>query len=231
MFQCTAALSGQHIDLSNSVYLVSKKFHTHCRITVICRKNLQRISMHPEGSSSKVHLISCILYIYQRPDDIIPVFFHSRTQRYHHSHIVFRTSQTVNTGNASYHDDIFPLHQRGGRRQTQFIDFLVDRGIFCDISIRGRHICLRLIIIIIGNKIFHSVFRKEFFELPIQLCRQCLIMRDNQCRLIQCSYDICHRKCFSRTRNSQQGLELVALLKALHQCLNRLWLVTGWLIF
>ena len=59
---------------------------------------------------------------------------------------------------------------------AQAVDLLVDGGIFFDIGVRMGDIGFRLIVVVIGNKIFHRVVRKKFPEFAAQLRRQRLIM-------------------------------------------------------
>ena len=54
---------------------------------------------------------------------------------------------------------------------TQLIDLVVDGGIFLDIGIRGRDICLRLLIIVVADKIPGGVIRKQLFKRIIELGR------------------------------------------------------------
>ena len=56
---------------------------------------------------------------------------------------------------------------------------------------------------------------EEFFELAVELCRQSLVMGDDQRRLIQLLDDVRHRKGFAGAGDAQKGLALVdRLLKA-----------------
>lgn len=56
---------------------------------------------------------------------------------------------------------------------------------------------------------------EEFFELAVELCRQSLVMGDDQRRLIQLLDDVRHRKGFVGVGDAQKGLALVVrLLKA-----------------
>ena len=99
MFQTALDLPRQHINLRDPVNLISEKFHPNCRIAVVCRKNLYRVTTHTERTTVKIHVISRVLDIDQCTDNLISVFLHSRTQRNHHAKIVLRAAQTINTGN------------------------------------------------------------------------------------------------------------------------------------
>ena len=157
MFQTALDLPGQYINLRDPVNLIAEKFYPDRRIAIVCRKNLHCITAHPECTTVKIHVISCVLDIDQCTDDLISVLLHSRTQRNHHSKVVLRAAQTIDTGNRGDHDHIFTLYKCRRGRQAQFINLLIDCRILGNISVRLWHICLRLIIIVIGDKIFHCI--------------------------------------------------------------------------
>ena len=126
VLQSTLDLSGQHIDFRDSVNLISEKLYPNCRIRIVCRKNLQNIAAHTKRTTMKIHIISHILNVNELTDHIIPVTLHARSQGNHHVLIVHRTSQTINTGNTRYDDDVAALRQCGCSRQTQLVNFFVN---------------------------------------------------------------------------------------------------------
>ena len=105
----TFDFAGKHIDICDPLDLISKKFHTHRPVCRVSRKDLQHIATHPEGSTVKIHLISCVLDIDQLFDNLITVLLHSRTKRDHHIKKFLRRTQAVNTGYRRNHDHVFPL--------------------------------------------------------------------------------------------------------------------------
>ena len=82
-----------------------------------------------------------------------------------------------------------------------------------------------------GDEILHRILREKLLKFPIKLRRQRLIVRQDQSRLIQLSNNIRHGKRLTRPRHPQQSLELISLLKSLHQFRNRLRLIPSWLVF
>ena len=231
MFQTALDFPCQHIDLGDPVNLISEKFYPDRRIAVVCRKNLYRVTAHPECATVKIHVISRVLDIDQCTDDLISVLLHSRTQRNHHSKVVLRAAQTIDTGNRGDHDHIFTLYKCCRGRQAQFINLLIDRRILGNISVRLWHICLRLIIIVIGDKVLHCILREKFLELTVKLSRQCLIVRNDESRLIQLCDDVRHCKGLTGAGHTEQSLELIAFLEASYQFFDRLGLVAGGLIW
>ena len=231
MFQLCLHLSGQRLDLHDPVHLVPEELDPVRLTSGVCRKYFQHISSHTETSSFKIHLISCILDIDQFVDHFISVFFHSRAQRDHHVLIIDRASQTIDTRYRSYNDHIIPLRKGRCRRMAQLIDLIVDRGVLFNISIRRRHIGLRLIVVVIGYKVFHRIIWEKLLHLRIKLCCQRLIVRDHKRWLIQLLDHVRHRKCFTGSSHTEQCLKLIAFPEAFYQLFDCLRLVTGRLIF
>ena len=83
----------------------------------------------------KVHVVSVILNLNQLCYNFISVLDHPRTQRNHHVLIVYRTSQSIDTGNTGNNDHIFAFAQRRGGRKTKFINFIIYRGILGNIRV------------------------------------------------------------------------------------------------
>ena len=69
---------------------------------------------------------------------------------------------------------------------------------------------------LVGDEILHRVIGEELLELPIELRRQILIVGDDQRRLVQLLYHICHGKCLTRSGDAEEGLALVTFLEALN---------------
>jgi hypothetical protein len=59
---------------------------------------------------------------------------------------------------------IAALEQRANGGQTQFVELVVDRGLFFDINIVGWNASLRLTAIVIIYELFNSVTGKEAFD-------------------------------------------------------------------
>ena len=86
---------------------------------------------------------------------------------------------------------------------AQLIDLVIDGRILFYISIRRGHICLRLVIIVVGYKIFHRILGKKFLELAVKLRCQRFIVGDNEGGLLKLLNHICHGKGLSGAGNSQ----------------------------
>ena len=110
---------------------------------------------------------------------------------------------------------------------AQTLDLVVDGGILFDVGIRLGNICLRLVIVIVGNEVFHGVFRKKLAELRAQLRSQRLVVRQDQRRPIHVGDDIRHGERLAGTGHAEQDLIAQAHVEALRQLLDGLRLVAG----
>ena len=223
--------SGKLLHLADPVDLIAEPLDPDQVLAALRRIDLHRIPPDPEIAALQGQVIPRILDRYEIPDHLVPVLLHPGPQRNRHSLKLIRTSQSVNTGHTGHDHYVPSLRQRRRRRQPQLVDLIVDHRILCNIRIAGRYICLRLIVIIIRDKILHGVFRKEFLHFTVELSGKRLVMRNDQCRPVQGLDHIGHRKCLAGSGHAQQSLELISFLKPLHQVLNSLRLVACRLIF
>ena len=65
---------------------------------------------------------------------------------------------------------------------AKLVNLVVDGGIFFDVGVAGGYVGFRLVVVVVGNKVFNGIFRKKLFELSVELCRQGFVGRQNQRR-------------------------------------------------
>ena len=105
----TFDLTCKHINICDTLDLISEKLHPYCPVRRVRRKDLQYITPDTEGSTVKIHLISCVLDINQLFDNLITVPLHPRTKRNHHVKKFLRRTQAVDTGYRRNHYHILTL--------------------------------------------------------------------------------------------------------------------------
>ena len=103
-------------------------------------------------------------------NQIVPLDPHTGPEGNHHLLIVFLAADAIYTGDRGNHDYIPTLDQGCRGTVSKFIDLIIDGGILLDIGIRGGNIGLRLIIIIVGYKVFHGILREKLLHLTVELC-------------------------------------------------------------
>ena len=218
-------VSGQHICLRNFIDLVAEELHAVGKLILIRRKNLYHVAAHTEGAAVKVEVISAVLDIDELCDDLIPILLLSRAETDHHVFVVRRATEAVNAGDTRDNNHILPLEKGARRRISQPVYLFVGRGILLDVGVRLRHIGLRLVVVVVGDKVLDRVVREELLHLAVELRRKRLVVGDDECRLLQLLNHIRHRKGLARARHADQGLELIARAKPVDQFLYGLRLV------
>ena len=108
---------------------------------------------------------------------------------------------------------------------AQLIDLFVDQRVLFDIKILARNVCLGLVIIIIGNEIFHGILREKTPHFGADLCRKRFIRLDDQRRTVALCNDICHGEGFAGAGYAEQHLVSQLCFHPFGKQRNRLRLV------
>ncbi|MNH11775.1 hypothetical protein D3C79_712990 [compost metagenome] len=104
---------------------------------------------------------------------------------------------------------------------------VVDRGVLLDEGIGRRHIGFGLVVVVIGNEIFHGVVREERLELAVQLRRQGLVRRQHQRWALHLGDHVGDAEGLARAGHPEQGLVRKARLDSFDHQANGLGLVAG----
>ena len=89
-----------------------------------------------------------------------------------------------------------------------------------------RDVGFRLIIVVIGDKVFHRILGKEFFKLTAQLGGQCFVVCQNKGRAVQPGNHIGHRKSLAGAGNTQKHLLVDSVFNSRHKTVNGLRLIS-----
>ena len=84
---------------------------------------------------------------------------------------------------------------------------------------------LGLVIIVVGDEVFHRVLREKLLELRAQLRGEGLVVRQHERRPLDLFDDARHRERLARARDTEQDLLVEAHLHALRQLFDGLGLV------
>jgi hypothetical protein len=76
----------------------------------------------------------------------------------------------------------------------------------------------------------YGIIWEKIFEFCSKLRSKRFIVRDNEGRLLEVLDYIRYRKGFSSSCSSEEGSLIFSTFKKLFDLLNRLWLVSSWLI-
>ena len=168
--------AGDHLHLADAVYFVSEKLHPDGGIAGIDGEYLQGIPPEAEHIPVKGHVVALIAHLHQLGQDLFPVPGLALPQGEDHALVVLRVAQAVDAADGGHHDHIPPLEKGGGGAVPEALDLVVDARVLLDEGIRGGDVGLRLIVVVIGDEVFHRVVGKELLELAAKLGSQYFIM-------------------------------------------------------
>ena len=199
-------LSACRVDACDLFHFVVEHRDAVNRIAV-CRHDVDDLAVHPEGTALEFRLGAGIEGIHKSVEDFLAAGSLACRQLHARSVEILRVPDTVETRHARYHDNIpAPGKERGRGTQTQFLYLLVDGEVFFDIGIGGRKIGFRLVIIVIRDEILHGILREERLEFAVKLCRQRLVVAQDERGPLQLGDDIRNGECLPGTGDAKQGI-------------------------
>ena len=223
-------LAGEGVHLADAVDLVPEEFHPDGHVVHVGQVDLHGVAPNTELVAHKVDVVALVLQLHQPLAQLVPVHLHAGAQADDHAPVVDGVAQAVDTGHAGHDDHIPPLGQSRRSGMAQPVNLVVDGAVLFDVGIGGRDISLGLVVVVVGNEVFHRVLREELPELGAKLGRQGLVMGQHQCGPVDLGNHVGHGKSLAAAGHTQQGLGLIAVQDALGQCFNGLGLVARWLI-
>ncbi len=224
-------LSRQRVYAVDSLYLVVEKVEPHSHIAV-SQHHVDRVAADAEGGGSEVAFGARVENI----DEVVQQFFaadglagphldHTRLE-------IFGIAYAVNAAHArdDYHIPS-SRHQRCRGAKAQFVYLVVYLQVFLYIGVRGGHIRLWLIVIVVGDEILDAVLGKETLELGVELCREGFVVAQHEDGTVQLGDDVGNGEGLARARHTQQRRVLRAAPNGAHEPFDRLGLVARRLIF
>ena len=197
----------QRVEQLDRFDLVVEHFQAHGQFRMLGGEDVDGIAAHAEGAAAEVDLVARVLHLDQARDDVAladSVFY---AQRQNHLVVFVRVTDTVDGRDGGDDDDVAPLHQRLGARQTHLLDMFVDRRVLFDEQVALRHVGFGLVVIVVADEVFDRILREKVAELAVQLRRQRLVGREDDGRPAHARDDVGHGVGLARTGHAQQGLE------------------------
>ena len=106
------------------------------------------------------------------------------------------------------------------------INLLINRTVLFNKRIATRHVSLRLVVIIVRDKILNRVIREKRFKFTIKLRGERFIWRKNNRRALRTLNNMSHCKGFTRARSAKENLIRQPLLYPLNKGFDRIGLIT-----
>ena len=146
---------------------------------------------------------------------------------HYHLQIRARIPKTIDGRHSGDNNNILTLEQRFRCRQPHLLYVIIDGSVFFDIKIGRWHIRLGLVVIIVGDKIFHRIVGEKLLEFTIQLCGKRFVRRHDKRWTLHRLDHVGNGESLSRTGNTEQGLGVKPIGQSLYQPGNRVWLIAG----
>ena len=221
------ALAGEGAHLADAVDLVPEKLHPDGQVVHVGQVDVHNVPVDPELVAGEVDVIALVLEFHQTAAEFVPAHLHAGAQADDHAPVIDRVAQRVDAGDTGHNDDVAPLGQGRRGRVPQPVDLVVDGAVLFNIGIGGGNIGLRLVVVVVGDKVFHRVVGEKTAHLGADLAGQGLVGLQDQGGAVAPGNDVRHGEGLARTGHAQKGLCLVPLADALHQGVDGLGLVAG----
>ena len=218
-------LTAGGIHIANCLHLIAKQFDPHQPI-FIGGPDLEHIAPHPEAAAGNLDVIAGILVVHQLPQRSTQVERFAHLELHGGLEVFGGNTEAIDAADRGHHDHILALEQRAGGGVTQHVDLLVDRRRLGDVSIRDRHVGLGLVVVVIGDEVFHRIVREELPQLIAELGRQGLVVGQHQGGPPGLGDHIGDRKGLAGAGGPQQGLIALTAINPGGEGRNRRGLVT-----
>ena len=104
----------------------------------------------------------------------------------------------------------------------------VDVGIFLDVGIGLGDVGLRLVVIVVTDKILHRIIGKQPFHLPVELCRKGFVGSNDQGRPLDLGNHLGNGKSLSGSGDPEKNLLIQPLIQPIYEIRNGIRLISAW---
>ena len=184
--------TGDYVDLADAIHLISPELHPNGVFLGVDRIDLHRVSSYTKHISVKGDVVALVADLDELFQQSVSVILHASAQADDHIFVVDGVAQTVDAADGGDNDHIPPFKEGGGGAVAQPVDLLVDAGVLLNEGVRVGDICLRLIIVVVGDEILDSIVREKLLELRTELGGQRFVVRQHQRRTLHPFDDLGH---------------------------------------
>ena len=229
--QLFGLLAGQRIELLDRFDLVAEQHHAPGAVLVVARMNVDRLAAHPKRAALKRGVVAAVLQFDQRFRQPVALDPAARLQLDDHLGVGLDRADAVDARDGRDEHDVVPFQQRLRRGMAHAVDLLVDLRVLLDIRVGARHVCFRLVVVVVADEILDRVVREEALHLAVELGGERLVRRQDQRRLLHRLDHLRHRERLARPGDAEQHLVALALPHACRQLADRRRLVAAGVVF
>ncbi len=198
--------------------------HDH---VVVGGVHLDHVAPHPEASAPDLDVVALVLDRDQALEQVLAA--HRLAGGEIHAQVlpVRGGAEAVDARHARHHHRLVLLEQHRGRLQAQPVDVVVDAGVLGDVGVGRRDVGLGLVVVVVRDEVAHRVLGEELLELPVELRRQRLVVRDHQRRASPLGDHVGDGERLARPGDPEQDLAPLATTQAVGQRGDGLGLVAA----
>ena len=135
-------------------------------------------------------------------------------------------ADAVDATDAGHHNDVPSAAQQGrGGRQPELLDFVVDLQVLLDVRVGRRDERFRLVVVVVAHEILHQIVREEGLEFAVELCRQGLVVTQDERGPLRLRNHVGHGEGLARARHPEKHLVRRAVMHPFHKLANGFGLV------
>ena len=222
--------AGERVEVADAFDGVVKEFKAHRVPVGFGGHDVEHVALDAEGAAQKLGVIPRVLQLGEMREDVALVDGFAAREVQPHLPILAGVAKTVDAGDGSDDDGVAPLEDGLGGGEAHLLDVFVDGGVFFDEGVGGGDVGFRLVVVVVGDEVFHRVVREKFAHFAVKLRGEGLVRRENQRRTLRTRDDVRHGEGFAGAGNAEQGLLGKAVFKAFQQLLDGGGLVAGGLV-
>ena len=151
---------------------------------LVDREDLEGVAAHPEGAAGEGEVVAGVLDLHEPPQHVVAVHLVADLEPEHPVDVLLRGAEAVDARDRRDHDHVAPGEQRVGRRVTQPLDLLVDRGVLLDVGVRLRDVGLGLVVVVVGDEVLDGVLGEQLAQLVGELGGERLVGLHHQDRAL-----------------------------------------------
>ena len=225
--EAVSLLPRQGVELVDGLDLVAEQRDAPGAVLHVGGEQLHCVAAHAKGTPGEVGVVAPVVQGDEIGEQLALGDGFAGLQFEGHGGVGLHRADAVDAGHGGDDDDVVALEQGAGGGVAHAVDLLVYARFLLDIGVGARHIGFRLVVVVIGDEIFHRVAGEEALELAIELGRQGLVRRQDERRALGGLDDLSHGEGLARAGDAEQHLGLLALLDAGHKVANGLGLVAA----
>lgn len=225
--QPLAHAPGHGIDERYGLNLIAEELHADGLAVTLRGVDFHHVAAHAETAAVKVVVMPLKEQLCQAGNHGIAVNLLAHMDGEREVAVVLRCAQTVDAGDAGHHNHIPPQEQGTHGVEAETVNLLVDGAVLFDVGVCAGDVGLRLVVVEVGDEVFHRVVREEALELGIELGCQRFVVGEHQHRPVLRGDDVRHGEGLAAAGHAQQALVTVPRLQRFEEFADGLLLIAG----